>query len=729
MQILSVLTEYNALSKPFTYYYHGDDIVLGVRVLTTINNRPIVGYVVDVLSTSDSLEEASEKLGLALVAIDEALDTEPILNRELMTLSKDVSNYYMNPHISVLHAMLPPSLKPLRSALKKPKIAYEYVVVLNRELTDEEKLTPKQNEVYELVKSGERIVRCASNVTQVNSLVKRGIFRLETEEKSRLKLNITKETKKHKLTNDQENAVNAIYNGSKETYLLHGVTGSGKTEVYLHLAKKYVEEQKTVIILVPEIALTKMMIERFYAEFDDKVAIFHSELTPAEKYDEYRRIAAGSVKVVVGARSAIFVPLTNIGLIVIDEEHSESYKQQTEPYYHATTVAQMRAKTYNTKIVLGSATPLLETIARAKKGVYGYVELKKRINETILPQTMVVDMLDLKNVHPESPFISRALYSGLTDVLQKKEQAIILLNRRGYAPFVTCRECGTIKRCDNCGISLAYHKADRSMKCHNCALDYAVNIPCVTCGGTNFRFSGFGTQKAVEDLEKLFPTARILRLDSDIAKKRDNTYKVLEAFSNYEADILVGTQMVAKGHDFPLVSLVGILSADAALAFPSFRSAERTFQLITQAIGRSGRDKISGRAIIQTLTTNHYVITTAKAQDYLTFAKQEMYMRKLSHTPPYYFLIMVTLSHTNEETLLETILTLKAILEEKLQDDAEIIGPIPVLFMAFGKKVSKSLIIKHQNYFKIKPHLLSALAPFKTQSSFDVKINVDPGDA
>lgn len=729
MQILSVLTQYNALTKPFTYYYEGDDVVKGVRVLTTINRRKIVGYVVSVTSTNETLEEASKRLGLNLVLIDEVLDTEPILTPELFELSELVSSYYMNPHITVLQAMLPPSLRPLKSALTKPKIAYEYIVKIARKLTAEDKLTPKQQAVYDEVLISERVVRKTQNAGQVDSLVKRGIFQLEEVEKSRLKLDLDIRPYDVTLTNDQENAVNAIYNGSKETYLLHGVTGSGKTEVYLHLAKKYVANAQTVIILVPEIALTKMMIERFFAEFGNDIAIFHSELTPAEKYDEYRKIAQGKIKVVVGARSAIFVPLTNIGLIVIDEEHAESYKQNSMPFYHATTVAQMRAKSYNAKVVLGSATPLLETIARAKKDVYGYVELKKRINETVLPHTTVVDMFDLNNVHTLSPFISKQLFEGLTDVLNNKEQAIILLNRRGYAPYVTCRECGATKLCPQCGISLAYHKADNTLKCHNCATSYKINEPCGTCQGTYFRFSGFGTQKAVEDLEKLFPSARILRLDSDVAKKRDSTYKVLEAFRNAEADFLVGTQMVAKGHDFPLVSLVGILNADAALAFPSFRAAERTFQLITQAIGRSGRDKISGRAIIQTLTTNHYVIDTAKRQDYLDFAKREMYMRKLSHNPPYYFLISLTFSHANESTLLETILTLKKQLENVLGSDAEVVGPIPKLYMAFGQKVSKSLIIKHQNYFKIKPHLLKLLHPFRSQSSFDVKIDVDPVDA
>ncbi len=728
MQILSVLTEYNKLSRPFTYYYERNDIVSGVRVLVTFNNRQIVGYVVDVNDTNETISEASERLGLKLLLIDEVLDETPILTPELIALSEQVSSYYMAPLISVLQAMLPPSLRPARSALRQAQIAYEYVVQIARPLHEGEKLTEKQQAVYNDINTNSEVIRKTANAGQVDALVKRGIFKLVKREKHRFSINSNIPLNKVKLTNEQENAVNAIYAGSKETYLLHGITGSGKTEVYLHLAQKYIDTDKTVIILVPEIALTAMMIAEFHARFRDQVAIFHSELTSAEKYDEYRKIAAGNIKVVVGARSAIFVPLTNIGLIVIDEEHAESYKQNNLPFYHATTVAQMRVKESNGIVVLGSATPLLETMARAKRGVYGYVTLTKRINETKLPHTTVVDMLNLQNVHPNSPFISKQLLSALETVLENKEQAIILLNRRGYAPYVSCRECGSLKQCDDCGITLAYHKSDYTMKCHNCLREYSVNAPCTTCGGTNFRFSGFGTQKAEEDLQKLLPQARILRLDSDVARKRENTYRTLEKFRAYEADILLGTQMVAKGHDFPLVSLVGVLSADAALAYPSFRASERTFQLITQAIGRSGRANISGRAIVQALATNHFVVQTAKNQDYLTFAKQEMYMRKLSHNPPYYFLINVTLSHTDETLLIDTLLTLKRNLEQTLPNDIEVVGPHTERYFSYGKKINKTLIIKHRNYFKLKPHLLRLLRPFTEKGSFDVKIDVDPND-
>jgi primosomal protein N' (replication factor Y) len=459
------------------------------------------------------------------------------------------------------------------------------------------------------------IVRTSKNKNQIARLLANQAITIEEQEKYRLKYDHFPLEKPNTLTVKQQEAINKILEDHHETFLLHGVTGSGKTEVYLSLAAHYLKQKKQVLILVPEISLTGMMLASFYRRFGSKIAILHSDLTPAEKYDEYRKISKGDVDIVVGARSAIFAPLQNLGLIVIDEEHSESYKQDIAPFYHALVVAQMRAKFLNTKVVIGSATPSIETMARAQKGVYGYYFLEERINQQPLPETRIINMLDYKNVMPSSPYISKALYQAIKDALDANTQVILLVNRRGYATYVSCRHCGTVKKCPTCGISLTYHKKDHLLKCHHCGVDFNVNDPCVKCEMNDFSFSGFATQKAEEDISQLFPKARVLRLDSDVSRADKTPQIVLNQFMNDEGDILIGTQMVSKGHDFPRVSLVGVIGTDANLAIPSFRSSERTFQLITQAIGRSGREKIKGQAIIQTMMPEHYVIQLAQKQD------------------------------------------------------------------------------------------------------------------
>ncbi len=728
MKIVEVLTQYSKLNRPFTYYYNGDDISEGVRVLISFRNREIVGYVTSVTPTNETIEEAGERLGFNLETIKKVLDETPLLTSELMAISEQVTSYYLTTKISVLNAMLPPSLKPSRSSLKAPKIATHTIVRANPQFSDYESLRPTQLALLHEIMSRGYIVSNSKNRNKVERLEKANAVTLHKEEKYRLKYDHFPYEPPNALTSKQEEAIATILKDERETFLLHGVTGSGKTEVYLALAAKYLEKGRNVLMLVPEIALTGMMLANFYRRFGARIAILHSELTPAEKYDEYRRIRNGEVNIVVGARSAIFAPLSNIGLIILDEEHAETYKQDVAPFYHALIVAQMRAKNFNAKIVLGSATPSIETMARAKREIYGYYFLDERINKQPLPETKIINMLDYKNVLPTSPYISKTLASEIQIALDNKTQVILLVNRRGYSTYVSCRECGTVKRCPTCGISLTYHKRGHIMKCHHCGLNYPVNDPCISCGGTAFSFSGFATQKAEEDIQKLFPSARIVRLDSDVSRTDKTPQKVLNKFMNYEADILIGTQMVAKGHDFPLVSLVGVIGTDASLAFPSYQSGERTFQLITQAIGRSGREKIKGKAIIQTNMPEHYVITHAKAQDYLAFYDTEMRQRKFTQNPPYYFVMSITLSHQDENVIHSTIMSLKYNLTSGLKSDAIVLGPTASFLPQSGKTFNETLIVKYRNYFKIKPILLRILQPFKEESSFYVQINVDPYD-
>lgn len=728
MYIIEVLVQHSisSLNRPFSYLHTGE-IQVGVRVFINFNRQQLVGYVTKVEPTTKSKSDLEQELGYELRFIDDVIDQAPILNDELVDLADNVASYYFAPMISVLHAMLPPSLRPARASLKEAKIAYEsFIEPLDNIEID--RLTKRQQEVLDFIKSKGRVKKTELPPGIISKLISYSLVKEQKQQKMRLKLPEFSNEKAPTLTDDQMNAVNAIYFGTKQTYLLEGVTGSGKTEVYLSLAEKMLDAGKNVLILVPEIALTPMMVKYFLTRFDTKVALFHSELTAAEKYDEYRRIASGEVRVVIGARSAIFVPLNNIGLMVIDEEHSSTYKQEDVPFYHALTIAEMRAKTFNSKIVLGSATPSLETRSRALKGVYGHVILNQRINRQPLPHTQIVDMLNYKNVSKQSAYFSNALLEAIEDTLTKKEQAILLVNRRGYAGYINCRNCGYVAHCPECGLTLTFHRENQLLRCHHCGHQEPMIHECPECHDTHLKMNGFGTERAVEQLQKIYPQARILRLDSDVAKERTRMTKTLGQFANHEADILVGTQMIAKGHDFPKVTLVGVVNADAGLAIPSYRSSESTFQLIMQAVGRSGRAELSGRAIIQTTLPLHYAITDASHQDYPKFYQTEMQYRKLGKNPPFTYLLQISLTSSDEDKLDDTVVTLKETIQRTLGDDVTVIGPSIPLYQIIKTIHERNLIVKYTNYFRIKPKLLTILRPINENSLFKVKINIDPFD-
>lgn len=730
MVIVQVLIEYKArsLDRPFSYVYEGEiNLVAGMRVVINFNNREVVGYVIKVTPLTSTIEEAEHHLGFALKPIEAVLDLEPIMQEELMELAKLLSSYYYASEISVLQAMLPPSLRPKKSALRAPKISYEqYVKVTN---TDESDLTPKLIETLRFnVLNGPLLKKEAGPVYRVNKLVESGHLTLFQKEKMRYELPPYEVTSAPKLTNDQNKVINEFLNSDDQVYLLEGVTGSGKSEVYLALVEATIKQGKGVIMLVPEIALTPMMVSMFLSRYEQDVAVLHSELTPAERYDEYRRIARGECQIVVGVRSAIFAPVKNLGLIILDEEHVETYKQDREPFYHAREVAIMRAQVNNAKVILGSATPSLESRSRALKGVYHHLRLPKRINELELPETEIVNMLDASNFSSDSAIFSHQLLSELKATIARGEQAILLINRRGYATYVNCRKCNHVFTCPDDHNVLTYHYQDNMLKCHYC--DHVELFPtvCPKCGSTALWKTGYGTERVEKEVQRLLPNARTLRLDSDSAKVRQTIAKTIEKFRKHEADILIGTQMIAKGHDFPLVTLVGVVLADMGLNYPSYRSSERTFELLTQAIGRSGRSDLPGKAIIQTNMPEHYVIELAAKQDYEQFFAKEMRMRRLLNFVPYTFLIKVTLEGKDEKIVERTISVLSEDLKSKLTNDAEIIGPaIPFLDYKRGL-YSRYLVIKYKNYFKIKPRLLEAFRPLISNNEIVIKIDVDSVD-
>lgn len=515
-------------------------------------------------------------------------------------------------------------------------------------------------------------------------------------------------TESMELTNKQKQVIDPILTSIKEeyyqTFLLHGVTGSGKTEVYLQSIDRVLQKGKEAIVLVPEISLTPQMVKRFKGRFGSQVAVLHSGLSNGEKYDEWRKIHQGDVKVVVGARSAIFAPFKNIGIIIIDEEHESTYKQEENPRYHARDVAIWRAEYYHCPLVLGSATPSLESFARAKKGVYHLLSMLERVNKMTLPSVDIVDMREELKTGNRSMF-SALLYEKLLDRLNKGEQSVVFLNRRGYSTFVMCRDCGYVAQCSHCDISLTYHQTTRSLKCHYCGHQERMPSKCEACDSEHIRFFGSGTQKVEEEISKVFPGARVIRMDVDTTRKKGAHEKLLTAFGEGKADILLGTQMIAKGLDFPNITLVGVLAADSMLHLPDFRSAERTFQLLTQVSGRAGRHQIPGEVVIQSYTPNHYSIEFVKQHDYLSFFDKEMQIRKESGYPPYYFVTVIQVSHPEITKVIDVTEKIARFIRNSLSEKAVVLGPVTSPIARMKDRYRYQCMIKYKN----EPSLVTVL--------------------
>lgn len=728
MKVIELLIEHNrySLNRPFSYVYFGDKKVdKGFRVLVHFNHQELVGYVINVYESNKTVSELENELGFEIQEIDDVIDSSPLLNNDLMALADEIADYYLASKISVLQAMLPPSLSPRKSSLKAPKIAYtQYIKIKNY---NEEDLTSTQIELLRLIKANQPVLK--REIKQVSVLAKLlEKERVEIIKEEIRRLNIPKYDKPiiPVLSNDQQKVIDEFNNSNDFIYLLEGVTGSGKSEVYLKLSEQTLKANKSVLMLVPEISLTPMMMRNFISRFGEDVAILHSELTPAEKYDEYRKIASGKCKIVVGARSAIFAPLSNIGLIILDEEHVESYKQDTPPFYHAREVAILRSKAHHCKVLLGSATPSLESRARAGKGVYHLLKLEKRINNYPLAKTTIINLSDYHNVDRESYIFSLKLRAAIQNALDNFNQVILLINKRGFSTSVTCRNCGYIFKCPTCNIPLTYHKSDRMLKCHHCNYVDVDHDTCPECGSKYLMRLGYGTERIEEEVHKLFPEARTLRLDSDSAKIRTKIPQIIEEFRLKKADILIGTQMIAKGHDFPDVTLVGVVNADVGLSLPSYRSSERVFQLITQAVGRSGRSDKKGEAIIQTYSPNHYAITMAGRQDYELFFRKEMEMRKLQSYPPYTFIASVTVSSKNEDHTIDAVYRIIDKLHEELLDEAVILGPSTPFVAYENKNYIRTIMIKYKHPEIVKNALKKLIRSGLEKSGINLAINIDP---
>lgn len=568
-------------------------------------------------------------------------------------------------------------------------------------------------------------------VAPINSLINKGILKHKYKEVYRdpYEDKTFKKTEPMVLTVDQTKAIKPILthieNGLHAVFLMYGITGSGKTEVYLQAIDSVLQKGKEAIMLVPEISLTPMMVERFKGRFGSEVAVLHSGLSKGEKYDEWRKIQRKEVRVVVGARSAIFAPFENLGIIIIDEEHETSYKQEENPRYHAKDVAIRRGQIHQCPVILGSATPSLESYARAQKNVYQLLPLKQRINARKLPSVDIIDMREELRNGNRSMF-SITLLDKLKNRIEKGEQSVLFLNRRGFSTFVMCRDCGYVLNCPHCDISLTYHKRDYKLKCHYCGYESHLPSTCPECTSEHIRFFGTGTQKVEEELAKIMPEARVIRMDVDTTSRKGSHEKLLQAFGNKQADILLGTQMIAKGLDFPDVTFVGILAADSMLHIPDFRASEKTFQLITQVSGRAGRHELPGEVVIQTYSPEHYSIELAAIPDYESYYSREMMLRKAHQYPPFYYLTLVTVSHPELMKVVNITEKITQFLSEKLTNQSIILGPVASPIPRIKDRYRYQCMIKYKDEPKLGKALQTLIHQYQQEMiRNDLQISID----
>ena len=638
------------VDKVFEYSFTDCKINLGSRVVVPFGKKVLEGYVIGI---KNDCKFDPDKIKPIINVLE---DTPALTNETLALMNYIVSTCYVT-RAAALRLFLP-------SEMRKGKVKEQFVkfvslidgINVDQSVFKLRKTAIKQKDLlYYLSENGKTnfTYLCENfGASAVNGIIEKGFAEISTEKRVRspyLGLDVT--NKDVTLTDKQLNAVNSIKNTDKLVSLLFGVTGSGKTEVYLNLINDVINQGKMAIMLVPEIALTPQMLKQLRARFGDYAAILHSGLSAGERFDEWWRLRNGEARIAIGARSAIFAPIENVGLIIVDEEHDGSYTSESAPRYSTIDVAKFRAKFSGAKLVLGSATPSIESYKNALEGEYNLIELPDRVNKKPLPDVIVADMRKEVMRGNNSPF-SSILKTELEDCLSKGNQAIIFLNQRGYSKTVICTECGHVQKCSACDVSLTYHKEDDALLCHYCGAKYKMIDACTECGSTFIRYGGTGTERVVSELKKLYPTARILRMDRDTTQSKEGHFSILNKFSAREADILVGTQMIAKGHDFPFVTLVGILDADMSLHFSDFRSGERTFQLLTQVAGRSGRAEEAGKVVLQTYSPENPVLRQAIKYDYKGFFNQEISIRKATAFPPYTDVVRILIASENDELAL-----------------------------------------------------------------------------
>lgn len=712
------------VDKYFTYHIPDnleDKINIGIRVKVPFNTREISGFVIKIINEiEDNNYEVKDIL--------EVIDNEEVLNLELLKLGEYISSKTLCSMITAYQTMLPKALKANHKVAMKPK--NEVIAVLNKDTSEIYEYISicsykKQVEILKSIIENGSVKVISSNISSVTSLANKGLIKTISREVYRYNDNTIENKHTVFLNEEQSKVVKEVIDNlnTNNTYLLKGVTGSGKTEVYMHIIKEVIDRGMQAIMLVPEISLTPQIVSRFRQRFNNEVAVLHSGLSDGERYDEYRKIKKGLVKIVVGARSAIFSPFQNLGVIIIDEEQVTSYKQENNPRYHTRDVALFRCKYHNCPLVLGSATPSLESYARAKKGVYRLLTLNKRANNKLMPEIRIVDMK--KEIRNNYHNISLELENAIKEKLDKKEQIIILLNRRGYSSMLTCKDCGEVIKCPNCDISLTYHKTSKTLRCHYCGYGTKVQDRCPSCYGRSLTMYGLGTEKLEEELVKKF-NARVVRMDLDTTTSKKAHSKIIKDFLDQKYDILVGTQMIAKGLDFPNVTLVGVINADASLNIPDFRSSEYTYQLLSQVSGRSGRDKKEGIVIIQTLNPEHYSIKYAKDHDYDGFFNYEMSIRKKLGYPPYYYLTLIKILSRDYQLCMKEANKVGEFLRKNLPSDVIVLGPSIASTFKVNNIYHFQCIIKYKKEDDIKEVLRTIDNIYKVNTKVRIEMDIDP---
>ena len=719
----NVIIEYGVKSLNKTFIYKvpdelKDKIKVGMKVYVPFGKSEVFGFVMELQDNNDTEFEAKE-----IIRID---NEELVLNKELMDVGKYLSNSTLCTLITAYQTMLPSSLK-----IKKQEHNYdkydEYIT-----------LTDKLKAMEYICKYPRRIaqIKAINNILEVGKLNKKevssevfkaleenGIIAIVKVSKYRINKDSNEIVKKH-LTEDQARVYKSVDFNKHDTYLLYGVTGSGKTEVYIKWIETCINKGKTAIMLVPEIGLTTQIAKRFYEAFGSDVAIFHSSLSEGEKYDEYLKILRGEVHVVVGTRSAVFVPLKNLGIIIIDEEDSSSYKQDNNPRYHARDMAIYRGKYNNIPVILGSATPTLESKARADKGVYKLLRLTNRVGNAKLPIIHVIDMEP--EMKKRNMIFSEFLQNKIKEKLERREQIILLLNRRGFSTYITCSNCGYTYKCPNCDITLTYHKTTNNLVCHYCGYKKKKDEVCPECHEESLNYYGLGTEKLEERIKEMYPSARVVRMDQDTTRNKGMHERIINDFKDYKYDILLGTQMISKGLDFPKVTLVGVINADASLNIPDYRSSEVTYSLLSQVAGRAGRSEIPGEVIIQTFNPDNYVIECVRENNYDKFYLQEMHFRKNLKYPPYYYLVSIKVIGKVYEKTIENSQKVKEYLKDNLSKDTIILGPTTAAVFKFNNEYRMQIIIKYKFDDKLIPTLKDIDNIFASNKDNYLEIDFNP---
>lgn len=691
------------------------EMKVGIRVTIPFHNQVLEGFVLSLKEEVPTME---------LKEVLNIVDKDIVLDSELLDLGKYMAKETLATLISCYQVMLPKALKAQAGTVVSKKMVKWIKLRIDIEKVESYHLTPKQKEMVEFVYSKGEVLKQELTKTSLSitkTLLEKKIFLEFEKETYRLLDEEMIPREKYPLTSDQQRVVDTILQNKEypKTYLLHGVTGSGKTEVYMELIEHMLQTGKSSIVLVPEISLTPQMVNRFKARFQESIAILHSRLSEGEKYDEYRKIVRGEVKIVIGARSAVFAPLKNIGLFVIDEEHTSSYKQDNNPKYSAIDIAIQRSKYHKSMVILGSATPTLESYAKALKGIYTLVSLPNRVCNRKMPTVKVVDMNKSKGT-----YFSRELMDAMKLRLERGEQIILLLNRRGYSSFVTCSSCGHVEKCPSCDITLTYHKSSNMLRCHYCGYATKHSTICPECHEESVKNLGVGTEKIEEELLKLLD-CKVVRMDYDTTSRKGAHAKIINDFKEGKYNILLGTQMIAKGLDFPNVTLVGVINADTSLMIPSYKSSENTFQLLCQVSGRSGRGEKEGEVIIQTFNPGHYAINFSLNHDYLSFFKQEMNVRRSLGYPPYYYLVSIKVISSNYDVASGESKRLAQILKTRLNSSL-VLGPSVSNVFKMNNMYRFQIIIKYKKEDKLYPVLNEVVDYYKSNSKVKIDIDFNP---